>query len=542
MTEILIALLPFALGIFHEWTAGILSVVLLAFIIIKAKDNKKFFLPKDVLFLTAVIIPVMFLISPLWATDKGMTLLGFTKFLPIPLVLILLRNSERIEDPFKYLPLSGAVMTVTSFLLGLIFPKEGMFLVSGRLAGFFQYPNTFALFLLISLSLLLLKDKQKKLDLICAPILLIGIILSGSRTVFVLLILFLIVFVIVSKNKKFKIGALAFAAGVIILAGVYVLVTGNKETAGRFLTTSFTSSTFVGRFLYYKDVLPQILKHPLGLGYMGYFYSQTSFQTGVYTVVHVHNDLLQILIDIGWIPAGLICYATVRRFLKVDMRYKVTIALMVLHLLFDFDMQFVSILIIFFVLLYDHDGKKLELKKTHFNIAASCVVLLSLYLAIPSFLSYIRKDEQAVKIAPWYTASHIKLLSKADTPEKMNEIADKILKNNDSVSVAYSAKAKASFSEGDVLKMIEYKNKAIDRNKYDINEYVDYLDMLFVSTNLYIEAGDSESAKYCVDKIKEVPLMLDRVKNGTSSLAYKIKDVPELDLPDEYQEVVDSLG
>ena len=259
MLEILISILPFAMGVFHEWTAGILSVVLVVLIAIKAKNNKDFRCPFDVLFAACAILPLAFLVSPLWALDKGMTVLGFVKFLPLPLFLVLIRNCPETKDPFKYLPLSGSVMTVLSFILGLVIPKEGYFLVSGRLAGFFQYPNTFALFLLVALSLLLLKDKFEKQDFVFAPILLAGIVLSGSRTVFILLMLFLCYRIITIKGKKLKL-ILAGAVVVTVLGSViYVLVTGNKETVGRFLTTSFTSSTFVGRFLYFKDVLPQII-------------------------------------------------------------------------------------------------------------------------------------------------------------------------------------------------------------------------------------------------------------------------------------------
>ena len=304
MLEILIAILPFALGIFHEWTSGILSVVLVVLIYLNSRKTKTFMIPKSSLFVAAILLPLAFLVSPLWAVDKGMTVMGFVKFLPLPLFMVLLRNYDKNdkdeEDLFRFLPLSGAIMTIMSFALGLIFPKEGYFLVSGRLAGFFQYPNTFALFLLVALALMLLKGgKLSKIDLICAPVLLIGIILSGSRTVFILLFLFIIYYVIIAKEKKYKIMAGISALLVCAGAGVYVLVTGNTDTVGRFLTTSLSSSTFVGRFLYFKDVFPQIIRHPLGLGYMGYFYSQPSFQTGVYTVNHVHNDLLQILIDIG---------------------------------------------------------------------------------------------------------------------------------------------------------------------------------------------------------------------------------------------------
>jgi len=548
MLEILIAILPFALGIFHEWTSGILSVVLVVLIYLNSRKSKTFMIPKSSLFVAAILLPLAFLVSPLWAVDKGMTVMGFVKFLPLPLFMVLLRNYDKNdkdeEDLFRFLPLSGAIMTIMSFALGLIFPKEGYFLVSGRLAGFFQYPNTFALFLLVALALMLLRGgKLSKIDLICAPVLLIGIILSGSRTVFILLFLFIIYYVIIAKEKKYKIMAGISALLVCAGAGVYVLVTGNTDTVGRFLTTSLSSSTFVGRFLYFKDVIPQIIRHPLGLGYMGYFYSQPSFQTGVYTVNHVHNDLLQILIDIGWIPGLLFCYVFVRGFIKADMRRKAVLVIMALHLLFDFDMQFVCMDLILLMLLFDKKEEGIEIKnRTEFYVTAGAGVLLSLYFTIPMFLSFINRDDLAVKVYPPCTKSHLVLLTKAETVESMDKAADNVLKYNDSTAIAYAAKARVSFSKGDIVEMIDYQNKAIERDRYGLQEYLDYIDMLAVSTKLYWEAGDTESAKYCTDKIKEVPQRLEEVKNGTSSLAYKINDKPELDLPQEYVDIINTLA
>ena len=43
-----------------------------------------------------------------------------------------------------------------------------------------------------------------------------------------------------------------------------------------------------------------------------------------------------------------------------------------------------------------------------------------------------------------------------------------------------------------------------------------------------------------IDKIKEVPGMLENVRSNTSSLAYKIKDKPELDLPEEYMKIIEN--
>ena len=123
----------------------------------------------------------------------------------------------------------------------------------------------------------------------------------------------------------------------------------------------------------------------------------------------------------------------------------------------------------------------------------------------------------------------------------MGELADKILFWNQSVSLAHSAKARLAYAEGDFEAMIEYKRKAIALARYELEEYLDYFDMLYTGIWLYAEAGDENSALYCRKKLLEIPDMLKEVLEGTDALAFRIHDKPELELPEEYKKAVESL-
>lgn len=123
----------------------------------------------------------------------------------------------------------------------------------------------------------------------------------------------------------------------------------------------------------------------------------------------------------------------------------------------------------------------------------------------------------------------------------MDEIADRILRVNREVSLVWSAKARAAYSNGDFAKVIEYKEKAISLSKYDLQEYLDYFDMLAVGFNLYNEAGDLASAEVCQSKLKEIPDMLQQVLDGTDKLAWMIDEKPNLELPNNYLEVLKQL-
>lgn len=53
--------------------------------------------------------------------------------------------------------------------------------------------------------------------------------------------------------------------------------------------------------LYWQDAMNLIVRHPMGVGYMNYYFIQPQIQTGYYFTKTVHNDLLQCVMDNGWL-------------------------------------------------------------------------------------------------------------------------------------------------------------------------------------------------------------------------------------------------
>ena len=309
---------PFLIGVYYEWLSCIVSLFLVGYLFYCRIAAGKIKFPLTPLMAACSVIVIFFAISPLWAVDKGMTVFGAVKFLPLPLFCISISQTESSQRDklLMTVPVTGTVMTAVSFALSLVPKLSGFFLVSGRLSGFFQYSNTFAAYLIVGLIITVLGYKKFSLQIPISAILLFGIFMSGSRTVFILLALSVLFFIIFIKNKKTKFLILGIFISLTVLAAIFAAVTGRLDTIGRFLTASLNSSTFIGRILYYKDSLPVILKHPLGLGYMGYYFLQGSFKTGVYTVVNIHNDFLQILLDIGWLPFAICIWAAVKAFIN----------------------------------------------------------------------------------------------------------------------------------------------------------------------------------------------------------------------------------
>ena len=58
----------------------------------------------------------------------------------------------------------------------------------------------------------------------------------------------------------------------------------------------------------------------------------------------------------------------------------------------------------------------------------------------------------------------------------------------------------------------------------------------------YIEMGDENSAQVCREKLLRIPAMLDAVEKKTDELAWKQQHKPELELPEEYQVILQTLS
>lgn len=535
---IIVFIIPFLFGGFFEFTSCILGVVLLFFAL---KDSVKISLDPGAI--AAACIPLFYLLSVFWAVDKGMAVIGFMKFLPLPLlVLLIIREPEKREECLNVIPWAGAIMTAISFPLSFFPWAEGHLTVSGRLAGFFEYPNTFALFLLLGLIILATSPKVGFWHLGLSAVLLFGIFQSGSRTVFGLLILSAAIIVFGGANKQVRKITLIVVPVAVLSAALFALATGSFGTIGRFLTSSAAQSSFLGRLLYYRDAMLPIIRNPLGLGYEGYFYTQGTFQTGVYSVRYIHNDFLQILMDIGWIPFLLFTAAVVKTFFKkgASLRKRTLLIAICGHCMLDFSLQYISI---FFILLLLFDYEKIKeisdiTAKRIMKAVGALLSALCLYFSVPTFMQYFDKYELAVQIYPFYTESYVCLMTKETDIKTAKLYSDKVMELNESVSQAYTVCALYNFERGDMLSAMENMEKVISISPYTLSVYTEYMQMLETGINLYEKAGDTASAEFCRKRLISIPERFDKAIEGTSALGWLINDLPP-QLPEEYRSLAE---
>lgn len=510
--------------------------------------KKEITLARDLNLAAFAVLIFSYLLVSLWAIDSGMALTGFIKFLPLLLFYVLVSGQqEEREKMISLLPLLGSLMTLFSFLMMQFPVYEEWVSVAGRLAGFFQYPNTYALFMLVCLIIALWRIDYRHpdwLDIVYALAAVFGIAMSGSRTVFILTAAALIgILIIRAPGRKVVLSVIAAgAAAVIVLA----IVAGSTGVLERFADISLSASTFLGRLLYARDAIPLILQHPFGLGYYGYYYIQQSIQTGVYSVVNVHNELLQMFLDVGVIPAVLMSAAVLRSvFAKhTNARNRLVLVILILHSLFDYDFQFLAM---GFVLILFLDMRKIKIYKVPaltgavLGIAGAGAIVFAVFAGLSDLMYTSGNNEKAFAIYNGNTQAETALLTEAGTTAEMKEIADDLISRNEYISVAYSAKARTAFSEGDIKGFIEDKLRAIELAPYQYDEYIDYLEILAYCENLYLQNGSPEDAKACAEKAAEIPDMLDRLREKTSSLAWEIDDRPEVTLSRENLELIEEM-
>lgn len=541
--KLLLFILPFAFGLYYEFTAYIAGMMIAFFLIYTVFKNKRLRYAKQAGAFCLAGSYLFYLITVLFSVDKGLALAGFFKVLPILLFLVLLFQLEKgtVEIGLHVIPYTGLVMLILSAASWLIPPLTGYFYNNDRLGGFFQYSNTFALYLLAGIIILGNIKKKTKATGAMMLVLFAGILLTGSRTIFIFCLLnFSCVFI---REKAIRKPMIISAGMILIVVATVVGLTGSIENIGRFLTINLQESTFIGRLLYDKDGLRLLGSHPMGLGYYGYYYLQPSVQTGVYTVRFIHNDWLQFALDAGVMGAVLHFVGLFAGIRKANFMQKQLFVTLVASSFLDFNFQFIIMsMLLMMTLNYE---SIVEIKKASIqNVAVVTFGILILawgYMAIAFGLAYFDCFEAAARLYPGNTEARITLLQLSEDKESVNQRANQIIHQNKHIALAYDAKAMVSLSEGDYDKMIAFKKKSIENKKYDISVYEDYIQMLSQAITAENNASNRNKVEAYANEVFAVPEMLQKVKDSTDPLAYKINDKPELELSEVSQEYIKRL-
>ncbi len=538
------AIAPFLAGLSQHYQIYIVTIISIILLLSRRHHSELKSIDLSV-FVPLIIILISSAITIVIGVSSGDSVYGFMNVVSAILFIVVLKSfsdSDK-DEAFRVIPYVGAVMTVVTIIAYTIPGIRDLIWVNGRLGGTFGYPNTFALYLLIGLYIYLnsIGDKRRLIDYIVTLVLLVGIFLTGSRSVFVMTIILSIYVIIIKKNtRKIYIPVLI---GVVVIVGIYILVSNDLSSVGRFLTISTQSSTFLGRILYDVDAVKMILNRPFGHGYLGYYFVEPFMQSGVYSVRFVHNDWLQTALDYGVISLLALGWLYGLSIYRANSQRRIILILIGVHMLFDFDLQFFSILLIAMLCVSvrtnsDKDKGVIKLRGGHlFDVTiiapSICCMIMCVWLGVADFIG-VNVDRQAsLKLYPW--ANDVKLHAMAETEDidLQREYAAELQESVPYIGSAYDVLSQEDLDNGNVLEAIANKHKAVIYQKYNITKYEEYANMLRDIMDRYKGVND-EIYHAALDAYIEIPDMLQSVEDETSSLAYKINDVPNFNLSNDY--------
>ena len=523
------------LGGFYDSNVAVLGVIVSAalvyFMLVEKSLMHFVIVPRsvnDAVWLCPYVIFLLSVLTCFFATDKMTNLFGIMRLGICLLWFYLYMQISYCEkvSVLVSIPFVGAVGTVLG-IVSLITPFSAYFWQAGRLGGFVQYPNTWALVCGIGIMVMLSEKEMKTAFRIGMIIMLLsGMLLSGCRSILILFILWTGIRII--KNKGSRKSAIIILLGVIVSAAMAYLCGGGDgltQNIGRLFTIGKYNSTLIGRILYNLDACKYLIKHPFGLGFMGYYYRQGSFASGVYTTRFVHNDFLQVGLDYGILSGILFTVFIIFQIVKgkQSMLQKEILLFVSVASLFDFHMQYMAVVFIM-VACMDVPPALSKCKKGTVNeniIFASIIAIVCVYIAIPTTYTQIGKYDSALYFLPGYTEAMVMRLATIDDVNEANRLSEEIIAKNKYCVSAHNALVYTKAMHGQIPEMIDEIECAISLDPYNVTRYVAYSELIDATL-----AQGTDEIELLLKEKEDLAQTLKSMEGRTSALAYYIKDKP----------------
>lgn len=521
-------------GGFFDSSVAIIGLFIAGSILVLRKKGVNFYEcdKRSIFAIPLVLIGVAGIVS-FWAIDYMENLLGVMRLVVICLWMYLVQNrgSEERVVVKNMIPLMGCASIAMSAISFLITDLQPYFMENSRISGFFQYANTNALLFALGIIILIyqLKEEKKPIySLLQIVVLIIGIFWSGSRSVLLLLLVWGVWYAIRTAEfrKPFLIGSIT----ALLVGASYVAITGSTDSIGRIFTIFTNSSTLWGRLLYYRDALLLLSKKFFGLGRLGYYYSQGTFQSGIYNIKYVHNDFLQVALDYGVIALVLVLLFLGWQMMKgkQSQQDKELLAFIGVASLVDFHCQYLFIVMLA-CLFFDYGDcvkQKKKLTKGK-SIVLSGLFIMLLYMGIATGSNRYGNYDLALSMLPNYTpAEENRLLSSMGT-EASYVWATELIEKNPYNITAYTVRGAYYGSVLRIQECISDLDRMLDLAPYSIHNYRQYEGLLENMKEAVIAMGEEgEALELIQNRLDSLPAQLESMQERTSSLAYKINDLP----------------
>jgi len=528
----------FMTGGFFDNSVAVIGIVIIGCLLWMLIKGENFYgRDKRCVFLIPTVLIGLATLVSFWAVDYMENFMGIMRIGVICLWMYLVRSRGKEEIIFakRVIPMMGCVTIVISIVSMLIPQMKPAFWENSRMSGFFQYANTNGLFFAVGIMILLydLKEWKKQISEIAQiSILFVGLLLSGSRSVLLLLMFWSVghAFRVVEFRKPFIIAGSTF----LVLGGLYVTLTGNTANIGRIFTIFTSNSTLWGRILYYRDAILLLCTKFFGLGRLGYYYTQGTFQSGIYHIKFVHNDFLQVALDYGVLALVLVLFFLGWQILhgKQSKADKEILVFICVASLLDFHCQYLMIVMLMCLLLDYGENvreKKSQVKENYVMFPLFLVVFL--YVGIATGSNRVGNVGLTLSMLPDYTVAQEKILLNSMGTVESYEVATRLIEKNPYNLTAYIVRGSFLGSQLLVEECIADLDMMLELDPYNVEYYKQYEIMLQnIETAILDITEDEEDVTEKLDLMRkrkaELPKQLAAMQERTSTLAYKIKDVP----------------
>ena len=525
-------------GGLYDFSAVMYGTVFSLLLLCLAMWKEQIILPIGMEIICLFIIFAGYVISVLVSTDKGMAVIGVLRQLVVLVFWIVWNNIDSpVKQSVKKNIAKAAAIVTTGAIAAYAVPSiRDYFFRAGRLGGVFQYSNTYAVFLLLCCFFVLNMAEKELYNYLMIGSFLAGIFLSGSRSVVVLTLIVIVLFAITNRKERKYIVLLTLISAAVCLVLQFAL----QLDLIRIFKLSLNSSTLNGRILYWRDGFHVLLKHWFGMGYMGYYFKQATFQTGNYITKFVHNDILQCGLDAGIIPmAALFVMILVNICSKKNtQRNRAMLLIILLHMLFDFDMQYMSMVCIMLMCLKEEPERTIALKKSFLKPTAGILVAGFGYFAIAFGFGHFQMYEQSLKMYPGNTFVRTEYMNETGDVHQ----AEVIIQTNGMVAGAYEYKIQDELNHGEYKEALAYIGELLDCAGYNIELYNQAVYYYSIALSQAIEEEDADEANAVLEDIRNVPDRLEKLKERTTTFAYRINDEPDFILNEEIQKYIDKMS
>jgi O-antigen ligase len=523
-------ILPFFQGLYFCHEAIGFTVIFLVLLIGCLVLKKGIKIEKSINSMVLLMLPLLYFIAALYGIDKGMALIGAFKVFTYTVFFLLYTQlytqsfRERLLNSIIYSAIITALLGVIAYFFT---PLERLLIQDNRLGGVFQYANTYGLFCIVALILIIRKKEKKLLEIWGSVLLIIAVILTFSRGILLIGAVVVAIAWFLDKENRVKQGTSLLSG--IVIGCTFVKGFGLNEVSTRVSESALHSSEWLTRLIYYKDAYHIIKKFPFGIGYDGYSFVQRTYQTGSnYFVKYVHSNILQYALDIGIIGAILVSIYFISNlvFNKMDGHLKLIFITIVGHGLIDFDFEFPVVFIILIIIIGIQENQIITFSKM-WRIPVLCAIALTsicLYLFCATALNYYEQYERASELYPYYTEAKMKYLLQGDgiTYEGFL-LSHEITEQNKYALEAVVYERDYVYSTKDYEHATFYAKKTMNLNPLNIKHVEVYSDILLEWFQEAMKRNDKETAQFCLEEMNKIPDYLDKLAKERNT-DYNIKN------------------